>query len=196
MRTDTQDNTDNARGSGESSRPEPRYLAIGQILRPHGVRGELKAKLLTNYPERLRLHKHIYLAPAHSPESVRQYVVEQMRVHQDVMLLKLTGCDERNSADELRGMLVQIPSSDAVPLDEGEYYTYQVEGLVVETDTGDVLGKVVEVIETGANDVYVVRGPYGEVLLPAVTDVILDLNMETGRMLVHLLPGLLDEDKR
>jgi len=106
------------------------------------------------------------------------------------MLLKLVGCDTRDAAQGLRGMLVQIRTTDAAPLGEGEYYTYQVEGLIVETDVGEVLGKVVDVIETGANDVYVVRGPRGEVLLPAIHEVVLEIDLTAGRMRVHLLPGL------
>jgi len=112
------------------------------------------------------------------------------------LLLKLGGCDDRNGADELRGMLVQIPLKEAAPLEEGEYYHFQLIGVRVETESGEWLGQVVEVLETGANDVYVVRGPWGEVLLPAVNDVILELDLELRRMVVHLLPGMLAEDER
>jgi len=110
------------------------------------------------------------------------------------MLLKLGGCDDRNAAEGLRGLLVQVPVDDAVPLEEGEYYHFQIVGLRVETDAGELLGRVVEVLETGANDVYVVRGPRGEVLLPAVESVVDVLDPAAGRMVVHLLPGMLEED--
>ena len=90
-------------------------------------------------------------------------------------------------------MLVQIPIENAVPLEEGEYYLYQLIGVQVETEDGEGLGQVVDVIETGANDVYVVRGPRGEVLLPAIGDVVLDLDLESKRMVVHLLAGLVPE---
>ena len=183
----------NRRGSGEARRPEPRYLLIGQVLRPYGVRGELRVEIVTDYPERLSQHAHFYLAHPSSPASVRRYLVERARIHRDVLLLKLGGCDDRNSADELRGMLVQIPIEEAVPLEEGEYYLFQLIGVQVETESGEWLGRVVEVIETGANDVYVVRGPRREILLPAVDEVVLALDLESRRMVVSMLPGLLAE---
>jgi len=164
-------------------------------LRPHGLRGELRVEILTDYPERLEQHAYFYLASPNSPEAVRRYPVDKLRRHKEVLLLKLGGCDDRNGADKLRGMLVQIPIEEAVPLEEGEYYHFQLIGMQVETESGELLGRIVEVLETGANDVYVVRGPWGEVLLPAVEDVVLELDLEAKRMVVHLLPGMLAEDE-
>jgi 16S rRNA processing protein RimM len=111
------------------------------------------------------------------------------------LLLKLGGCDDRTAAELLRGMLVQVPAESAAPLESDEFYQFQIIGLAVETDTGQHLGKVVEVLETGANDVYVVRGPSGEVLLPAVDEVVREVDPASGRMVVHLLPGLVDEEQ-
>jgi 16S rRNA processing protein RimM len=183
-------------GSGRERTPEPRYLAVGRILRPHGVRGELRVEILTDYPERLGQCADLYLACPDSPASVRRYPIERLRRHKEVLLLKLGGCDDRNDADELRGMLVQIPLEKAVPLEEGEYYHFQLIGVRVETENGEWLGQVIEVLETGANDVFIVRGPWGEVLLPAVDDVVLELDLKSKRMVVHLLPGILAENKR
>jgi len=182
-------------GSGRVHTPGPRYLAVGRVLRPHGLRGELRVEILTDYPERLEQHAYFYLASPNSPEAVRRYPVDKLRRHKEVLLLKLGGCDDRNGADKLRGMLVQIPIEEAVPLEEGEYYHFQLIGMQVETESGELLGRIVEVLETGANDVYVVRGPWGEVLLPAVEDVVLELDLEAKRMVVHLLPGMLAEDE-
>ncbi len=175
--------------------PEPCYLVVGRVLRPHGVRGELRVEIITDYPERLGQYTDFYLASPDSPEAVQRYPVEKLRQHGGALLLKLGGCDDRNSADELRGMLVQIPIEEAVPLEEGEYYHFQLIGVRVETESGEWLGQVVKVLETGANDVYVVRGPWGEVLLPAVDNVVLELDLESKRMVVHLLPGMLAEDE-
>ena len=90
-------------------------------------------------------------------------------------------------------MLVQISIEDAAPLEEGEYYHFQVIGVEVEMESGERLGRVTEVLETGANDVYVVRGPRGEVLIPAIESVVRVLDLEAGRMVVSPLPGMLDE---
>lgn len=144
-------------------------------------------EILTGYPERLSQHPVFYLGPQAKP-----YPVEDVRFHQGAALIKLAGCDDRNTAETLRGMLVQIPLEDAVPLEEGEYYYFQLVGVEVFTDQGEPLGRVVEVMETGANDVYIVRGPRGEVLIPAVEDVVRELDLTARRMVITPLPGLLE----
>ena len=191
MSAATQRDSGSEGGSGGARIPEPRYLAVGRILRPHGIRGELRVGILTNYPERLGQYAYFYLASPDLPEIARRYPVEKLRRHKKVLLLKLGGCDDRNAAEELRGQLVQIPIEEAVPLEEGEYYYFQLIGVRVEAESGESLGQVVDVLETGANDVYVVRGPQGEVLLPAVKDVVLKLDLEAKQMVVNLLPGML-----
>jgi 16S rRNA processing protein RimM len=186
------DHTGN-RGSGNADAPEPRYLVVGRVLRPHGVRGELRVEIITGFPERLGQHEYFYLAHPGSPEDVTRYPLEELRHHRGVVLLKLAGCDDRDAADLLRGMLVQIPVEEAVPLEEGEHYYFQVVGVRVETESGEWLGQVAEVLETGANDVYLVRGPRGEILVPAITDVVRALDVEEGRMVVRLLPGMFSD---
>jgi len=180
---------------GGARTPEPRYLAVGRVLRPHGLRGELRVEIITDYPERLRQHVFFYLASPDSPEVVRRYPVEGVRQHKGALLLKLGGCDDRDAAEGLRGMLVQVPLEDAVPLEEGEYYHFQLMGLRVETEDGQWLGQLVEVLSTGANDVYIVRGPRGELLLPAVDDVVRELDLASKRMVVRLMRGMLAGDE-
>ncbi len=158
------------------------------MLRPHGVRGEVRVEILTDYPERLPDHRVLYLGPEPRP-----YPVEGVRFHQGVALIKLAGCDDRNAAELLRGQWVQIPVEEAVPLEEDEYYHFQLVGVEVVTDGGETLGRVAEVLDTGANDVYVVRGPRGEVLIPAIEEVVRELDLAARRMVVTILPGLLGE---
>lgn len=170
--------------------PEPRYLAVGRIVRPHGVRGELRVEILTDYPERIGLLRTLYVGKAH-----RAYTISGVRLHQNVMLLTLQECTDRSTAETLRGALVEIAVEDAVPLEEDEYYHFQVIGMEIETETGEVLGEIVDVLTTpGANDVFVVFGPRGEILIPVIEGVILDVDHEAGRMHIHVLPGLLDAD--
>jgi 16S rRNA processing protein RimM len=155
------------------------------VVRPFGLRGELKVELLTDYPEQLgRLHT-VYLGPQAEP-----WAVEGVRLHKGAALFKLTGCDDRTAAEALRGALVQIALEDAVPLEEGEYYEHQIVGLKVVGEDGTLLGKITEVISTGANDVYLVVGPGGELLLPAIESVILEIDLQADQMVVHLLEGL------
>ena len=175
-----------ARGSGEAARrPEPRFLAVGRVVRPFGLHGELKVGLLTDYPEQLsRLHT-VYLGP-----QAKAWTVEGLRLHQGAALFKLSGCDDRTAAEDLRDMLVQIPLDDAVPLEEGEYYEHQIIGMTVIEQDGTLLGKVSEIISTGANDVYIVVGPEGQLLLPAIESVILEIDLDADRMVVHVVEGL------
>ncbi|RMF30166.1 MAG: 16S rRNA processing protein RimM [Chloroflexi bacterium] len=175
-----------SRGSGtRKSRPEPRYLAIGRIVRPWGVRGELKMAVLTEYPERLLHLRRVYVGPYAVP-----YQVVSVRFHRKAAILRLVGCEDRETAETLRGQLVQVPLEEAVPLEEDEYYEHQILGLEVETPEGEWLGVVTEIITTGSNDVYVVQGPEGELLLPALEDVVLEVDLERGRLLVVVPEGL------
>jgi len=177
----------NKQGSeARKRRPEPCYLAIAQIVRPFGLRGELKANILTDYPEELGRLRTVYLGPENNP-----WTVEAIRLHQGFALFKLAGCDDRDAAEELRGTLIQIALEDAVPLEADEFYEHQIVGLTVVEEDGTVLGQVSEIISTGANDVYVITGPGGELLLPAIEEVILDIDLDEARMTVHLLEGLL-----
>ena len=116
------------------------------------------------------------------------------RLHKGQALLRLEGCHDRTAAEALRGYLVQIPSEEALPLEEGEYYEHQILGLAVWTASGEYLGELVEIIYTGANDVYVVQPADAngkDILLPALEDVVLDIDADAGRLVVELPEGLL-----
>lgn len=178
------------RGSGDEAE-EPRFLIIGQIIRPHGVRGEVRVVPHTDQPERFGWLKSVYLG-LDRPQLLE---VEKVRYHegQGLVLLKLSGYDDRDKADELRGQWLQVREEDAIPLEEGEYFLYQLQGLAVHSDDGRDLGHLREIIETGANNVFVVHGGFGEILLPNIPEVILDIDFAASLMTVHLLPGLVEE---
>ncbi len=178
-------------GSSRSSgmrRPELRYLAIGQVTRAHGLRGELSVTVLTEFPERFKDTDWVYLGNEQEAEAYR---LESYRWHKPNILLKLEGIDDRTQADQLRGLLVQVPVEEAVPLPAGSYYLYQLIGLQVVATTGETLGTLTDVIETGANDVYVVRGEGKEILLPAIPDVIKSVDLTEGRVVVEVMEGLI-----
>ena len=165
---------------------EPRYLVVGRIVAPWGVRGEVKVALETDFPERFKRLKRVYLG-----EKVTPFVLEGSRLHKGNALLKLGGCDDRDAAEKLRGQLVHIPIEEAMPLGEDEYYVYQIVDLDVWTAEGEYLGRISEVLFTGANDVYVVQGEKGEILIPAVEDVVLEVDLDGGRLTVELMEGLI-----
>lgn len=162
-------------------------IAIGRISKPHGVHGELKIRPLTDLPERFQWLETVFIGD-HNPIEV---AVSSVRFHKDVVLLKFEGYPNRNDVEPLKGKLLQIREEDAIPLEEGEYFLYQLEGIDVVTDEDEALGKISRIIETGANNVFVVKQGKKEILLPDIDDVILDIDFENGRMLVHLLPGLI-----
>jgi 16S rRNA processing protein RimM len=162
-------------------------LTVATVLRPHGVRGELKVRLETDFPERFEAQSRVHLGPEHLP-----FEVEGFRTLPKHGLLKLKGLDDRSEAEALRGMDVQIPIAEAMPLGPGEYYEHQIVGLEVWTHEGERLGAIQEVLFTGSNPVYVTDGPDGQVLVPSLPDVVLDVDLEAGRMTVRLPPGLLD----
>lgn len=169
-------------------------MLLGRILRPHGVRGELRIDVLTAYPERIMPEDRVFIGPDPSdPAAAVEYQIDGVRRHQQYLLLQLEGVHARDEADLLRDQYVMVPLDDAVPLEEDEFYLFQIIGLPVYTEHDEHLGEIVDVIETGANDVYVVRGPRGEILLPAIEECILDVDIEGKRVTAHLMEGLLGD---
>lgn len=164
----------------------PRFVAIGKILEPWGDKGEVKVEILTDFPERFASLEKVYIG-----QTARPLRVKRSRLLEDYAVLHLEGCESRAEASALKGQIIQIPLEELMPLQEGEYYEFEIIGLEVWTDDGLCLGKVQEIIYTGANDVYVVKGPGGEVLIPALEDVVLKIDLEEGKMLVKLPEGLL-----
>jgi 16S rRNA processing protein RimM len=168
------------------NRAGPRYLVIGRVARPWGTQGELKAEIMTDFPDRFALLRKVYLGPKAVP-----FALEGFRLHKGSALLKLEGCHDRATVEKLRGQLVQIPIEEAMPLEQDEYYEYQIVGLAVWTTGGECLGTVYEIISTGSNDVYVVRGKGREILIPAIEDVVLEVNLAKRRLIVELMEGLI-----
>jgi 16S rRNA processing protein RimM len=163
----------------------PSFLTVARVRRPFGVKGELLLEILTDFPNRLSRYERLYAGDDRQP-----YEVASLRRHGEGMLLQLKAVRDRNAAERLRGALLSIRADDLPPLPAGTYYLHQVEGLDVFTENGERLGRVMEILKTGANDVYVVRGEKGEVLLPAIASVIRSVEPAEGRMVVRLMDGL------
>ena len=177
------------RVSSGSLQPELNYLAIGRVIRAHGVKGEISVSVLTDFPERFETIERVYLGDEFEATAYR---LEKYRWHKKNVLLTLAGIIDRNQAEQLRGQLVQVPIEEAVSLPQGSYYLYQLMGLQVLTTDGNNLGVIAGIIETGANDVYVVKKDgRQEILLPAIPDVIKSINIEQGQMIVELIEGLI-----
>ncbi len=173
--------------SSQSSRvrpnPEnqPTQLSIGRIVGASGLRGEVRLRIWTHFPERIPRLRYVYLESETTPRRLIS-----ARVQGEIAVLRLEGIETREQAESLRGRVVRIDLEQAAPLAEDEYYHFQLLGLTVVDESGQPLGELVEIIETGANDVYVVRGERGEILLPALRSVILEVDLERGVMVVRL----------
>jgi 16S rRNA processing protein RimM len=166
-------------------------LAIGRVAGAHGILGELKVDILTDEPTRFARLNEVYVGREQEEPQLRQ--LAGFRFHHRRVLLRLQGCDDRTTAEGLRGAYIQVPIEEALALQDGEYYEHQIVGLAVWTTAGERLGEVVEILYTGANDVYVVKEPgRREVLLPAIADVVIEVDLEAGRLVVQVPEGLLE----
>jgi 16S rRNA processing protein RimM len=175
------------KGSGSRRRPEPEFLNVARVLRPWGVRGEMKVELLSSHAEDFAPGQRVYASED------RSFEVLSARAQRGRWIIKLAGYDTPEQAEALRDVVLRIPRQAAAPLRPNEYYHEQIIGLSVVTVDGETLGQVTEILATGANDVYVVTGSRGEVLLPARAEVVRSVDLAAGRMIVSLLPGLLPE---
>jgi 16S rRNA processing protein RimM len=160
---------------------------VAQILAPHGIRGEIKCRVVTDFPEQRFKRGNRVLVDGVA------YTIQNRRIQGNVVLLRLHDVSDRAQAEALRGKEVLIRREDAVHLKEGQFFWHEVIGLSVQDATShEVLGQVTDILETGANDVYVVKPPSGkEILIPAIKDVVLEIDPSQGRMIVQPLPGML-----
>lgn len=165
----------------------PEYLEIGKIIRPHGIRGEMVVDADTDLLASLSSGTEIYIGQARNKR-----IIERIRPHRGRLLLRLMSTTSREQAETLRSQNLYIAAEQVEPLPDGQYYYWQILGLEVVEESGQRLGVVKNIIETGANDVYVVEGDDGsELLLPAIEDVIRLVDLDKEQIIVHLLPGLI-----
>lgn len=166
------------------------FLRVGVISSTHGVRGEVKVYPTTDDPKRFRDLQAVILDTG---KELRELKISGVKFFKNQVILKFRGYDNINDVEPYKGMDLLVSRADAVPLGDNENFIVDLIGMTVVTDGGETLGTLTDVLQTGANDVYVVKTAEGkEVLLPAIRDCILEVNVEEQRMLVHVLEGLLD----
>jgi 16S rRNA processing protein RimM len=172
--------------AGSPDEGEPVFLAVGRLRRPHGVQGVLVLLLYTFSPAGLRSGRRVYAG-----ENRQALYIRRSRPHDEGRLISFEGCETPEAAGELRNQTVWVRTDEVPPLEEGEYYHHQVIGLRAVTEDGEALGRVAEILETGASDVYVVRGgSAGELLVPAVDAFILGVDLKAREIRVRLIPGM------
>jgi len=167
-----------------------RYLAVAEIVKPHGVRGEVVLKVLTDFPERLAAGTSFPLSP---PLAERQAVTLESLRGAGKLIARFDGIDTVDEAETLRGSRLLAEVESGAPLAEDHYLVEDLLGCMVETEDGEPLGELVEVSATGANDVWTVRLADGrQVPIPATREVVLEVDIQAGRISIRLLPGLMD----
>lgn len=167
------------------------YIAVGRVATAHGLRGEVRVELHTDFPERFQSDLSLFVG-----EDLSEMEIQFARPHKKMMLVKLAGINNRNAAEALRDKWLFVAEEDAVELEDDTYWVHDIIGMTVQTEEEEVLGVITDVLFTGANDVYIIDGrdvatSPRELLLPAIADVVQRVEPDKQRMTVRLLPGLI-----
>jgi 16S rRNA processing protein RimM len=165
-------------------------LQVGAIIKAHGVRGEVKVFPTTDDPARFKDLKTVILDTG---KEKRELEITGVKFFKNLVILKFKGLDSMNEVENLRQAKLFVTRENAVELSENEYFIADLIGLGVTSDEGEALGEISDVLQTGANDVYVIsREGRADILIPAIKECILNVDIAAGEMKVHLLPGLVD----
>ena len=164
-------------------------LEIGQIVNTFGIKGMVKVKPFTDDIRRFDELKTVYVE---KNGTKTEYEIEEVKYHKDMVLIKFKGIDKVEQAEMLRNSYLTVSRDSVEKLEEGRYYIVDLLGLEVYTDEQILLGTLEDIFNTGSNDIYVVKDKQGkQILLPAIQDVIKQIDIENKKIIVHLLPGLI-----
>jgi len=167
--------------TGSPGQGEPVFLAVGRLRRSHGLAGEMLMDVLTGFPERIQPGKIVFVGETHEP-----IAIVGVRGHNRELIIHLAGLETPEDTGRFRNATVYVKSTELPKLPEGEYYHHQLLGSKVVDEAGQELGSLTDILETGANDVYLVKTPDGkELLLPAVVEVILEVNLKRHEIRVR-----------
>ncbi len=165
-------------------------ISIGRVLKPWGVRGEVKVETLTDFPERFKDLRRIYLeSPSGKKISAE---ISAARYVDGAPFLLIAGYDTPEKSRTLNGWYIRIPQEEAVPLPEGSYYWFELIGMEVVSEGGEKLGTITDILQTGSNDVYVIKRGRKEIYIPATREVVRQVDKASNRMVIHLMDGLME----
>ena len=167
------------------------HLLIGKIIKPHGIKGQVKVLSFAESPDAFRNFGHLYLKEKRGSE--RRVNISSVIMAGGGVALGLEGIEDREAAEKLKDAELYITKDQLEKLPEGEYYRHELIGLDVFTTNGQPLGRITEVMPTGSNDVYVARQGKEEHLIPALSEVIEKIDLEKGEMIIEPLEGMFDD---
>ncbi len=165
------------------------FITIGRILTSWGTEGKLKVKVVTDFPQRFALFSTVYI-------SRQPMTTDSTEWHKGEVVIKLNAINSIEAARRLRGQPIEIHHSQVYSLPEGQYYQFQLIGLEVWTTQGELLGNITEVLTAESNDNYVVKGDEGEILIPAIEDVVKSIDLNKGRIVIEAIQGLLSLNQK
>jgi len=163
---------------------DSQFIVVGRAIAPWGVRGEIKVEVMTDFPDRFSPQEEVHI-------DRRPLTIEQSRWHKGKVILRLATIHSVEAAEQLQGRYLEVPRSKLRPLAEDQYYRFQLIGLDVLTTEGRLLGQIAQILPTGSNDVYVVPTKEGELLIPAIDDVVKSVDLGKGCMVIEMIEGLL-----
>lgn len=165
------------------------FIIIGKVLSPRGNKGKIKVEVATDFPERFSKSSNIYV-------NKQPVTIESVEWHSGKVIIKLDTINSIKDAEKLRGQYLEIHRDQPYQLPEDSYYHFQLIGLEVQTINGDVLGKITDILTGSSNDIYVVSGDRGEILVPAIEDIIKSVNLKEGILIIEPIEGLLNLNTR
>lgn len=167
-----------------------KYLEIGQIVNTFGIKGMVKIKPFTeNTKKRFDNLKKVYIK---TKKEKKEYEIEEIKYHKEMVLAKFKGIETIEEAEKFRNSYLLINRENEKPLEKGTYYIVDMVGLEVYTDEGEKLGILDDIFNSGSSDIYVVKNELGkQILLPAIKEVIKNIDMENRKITVHLIKGLM-----
>jgi len=169
--------------------PKLEFITVGQILAPWGFKGKLKVEVVTDFPQRFAPSSKVYI-------NRQPMTIDSCQWHKGKAIIKLNTIDSIEQAQRLRRQPVEIPESQVYPLPEGQYYHFQIIGLEVWTSQGELLGTITEILSAESNDNYLVRGAKGEILIPAIEDVVKSIDLDKGQVVIEPVEGLLSLNQK
>lgn len=169
-----------------------KWFNVGKIVNTHGIKGEVRVISSTDFPdERFALGNHLYIYEKDEKEPV-EVIVASHRIHKNFNLLTFKGYENVNDVVKFKGSILKVPENQQGDLNENEFYYHEIIGCSVKTTEGQLIGKVKEIIATGANDVWVIqRQGEKDVLIPYIEQVVQEINIDQKEIIIELMEGLL-----